>query len=211
MYLRRFIGLGAWAAALSAMALLSGCAAVSTLSADVASFGDWPAGRAAGSYAFERLPSQQAQAQAAQALEDAARPALARAGFVPVAAGAEPDVLVQVGARVTRNERSPWDDPLWWGGAWGGFGGYGGWRHGTWRGPYWGGSLLYPAPRYDREVAVLLRDRASGKPLFETRASSDSYQRNSAPLLAPLFAAAMLDFPQLGINPHRVTVPQTTE
>ena len=213
---RRFLGLGSFAAALSALALLSGCAAVGTLSADVASYGNWPAGRAAGSYAFERLPSQQAQAQAAQALEDAARPALARAGFVPVAAGAEPDVLVQVGARVTRTERSPWDDPLWWGGAWGGFGGYGGWRHGPWRGPYvggpyWGGSMLYPTPRYDREVAVLLRDRVSGKPLFETRASSDSYQRNGAPLLAPLFAAAMLDFPQLGINPRRVTVPQATE
>lgn len=215
----QFFRSGTATAAISALLLASGCAAVNTLSADVASFGDWPAGRAAGSYAFERLPSQQAQSEAAQALEDAARPALAQAGFVPVAAGAEPNVLVQVGARVTGNQRSPWDDPLWWGGGWGGygrFGGFGGWRHGPGRGPYvsgpfWGGSLLYQAPRYDREVALLLRDRASGKPLFETRASSDSYQRDSAPLLAPLFAAAMLDFPHLGVNPRRVTVPQAAE
>ena len=209
----RFFGWPSSAAALCALALLSACAGVSTLSADVASYGDWPAGRAAGSFAFERLPSQQAQADTAQALEDAARPALVHAGFVPVATGAEPDVLVQVGARVTRADRSPWDDPMWRGSAWGG---YGGWRHGPWfgryvSGPYWGGPQLYPAVRYDREVAVLLRDRVSGKPLFETRASSDSYQRNSAPLLAPLFAAAMFDFPRLGINPHRVTVPQSTE
>ena len=219
----RFLGLGTAAAALGALALASGCAAVNSLSADVVSFGDWPAGRAAGSFAFERLPSQQAQTEAAQALEDAARPALAHAGFVPVAAGAEPDVLVQLGARVSRNERSAWDDPMWRGSGWGyygGFGGYGGWRHGPGRGPYvsgpyWGSSLLYQAPRYDREVALLLRDRVSGKPLFEARASSDSYQRDSAPLraplLVPLFEAAMFDFPHLGINPRRVTVPQAAE
>ena len=220
MNTRQFFGLTKTASVVGALALASGCASLGTLSADVASYGDWPAGRAAGTFAFERLPSQQARADTAQVLEDAARPALTHAGFVPVAAGAEPDVLVQVGARVTRSERSPWDDPMWWGGAWGsgwgGYGGYGGRRHGPWRGPYvggpyWGGSLMYPSPRYDREVALLLRDRASGKALFEARASSDSYRRDSAPLLAPMFAAAMLDFPHLGINPRKVTVPQAVE
>ena len=52
-----------------AAALLGGCAALSSVSSDVASFGEWPAGRAPGSYAFERLPSQQALAAETEALE----------------------------------------------------------------------------------------------------------------------------------------------
>ena len=196
--------LAAFALAAGASAtLLTGCASLGQLGADVSSFGDWPAGRAPGSYAFERLPSQQAQADASQALEAAATPALAAAGFQPVAAGTEPDVLVQVGASVNRSERSPWNDPLWWGG------GFGGWRHGPWRGPYWGGSLRYESPRYDREVALLIRDRSSNKPLFEARASNEGFQRQSASLLAPMFAAALVDFPRTGINPRRVVVPLT--
>ena len=183
--------------------LLGGCASINQLATEVSTFGDWPAGRSGGSYVFERLPSQQAQADDSQLLEDAAAPALARAGFTPAAAGAEPDVRVQVAVRVNRSDRSPWDDPLWWGG------GFGGWRHGPWRGPYWGGSLHYESPRYDREVALLIRDRSSNKPLFEARASNEGFQRQSAGLLAPMFAAALVDFPRTGINPRRVVVPLT--
>lgn len=196
----RRAGLRALAATTLALTLLGGCAGLNQLSAEVATFGDWPAGRAPGRYAFERLPSQQARADEVQRLEDAAAPALARAGFTPVAAGAEPDVLVQVGARISRSELSPWDDPLWW------HGGFGHWRRGPWPGPYWG-SLGYSTPRYDREVALLIRDRASGRPLYEARASSEGYGSGGSGLLAPLFAAALLDFPTLGVNPRRVTVP----
>lgn len=182
---------------------LGGCAAMNQLSAEVSTFGEWPAGRKGGTYAFERLPSQQAQAETQKLLEDAARPALERAGFRPVPAGAEPDVLVQVGARVSRADRSPWDDPIWWSG------GFGYWRHGPWRGPYWGvyGRFPYESPRYDREVALLVRDRSSGKPLYEARASSEGLQSSAEPLLRPLFDAALADFPANGINPRRVTVP----
>ena len=191
-------------AALAGAAALAGCAGIDTVTSDVSSFGDWPAGRAPGRYAFERLPSQQAQADAVQQLEDAARPALAQAGFQPAAAGGTPDVLVQVGARVSRTDRSPWDDPLWW------HGGFGSWRHGPWRGPVWGASWRLDPPRYDREVAVLLRDRASGAPLFEARASSEGFQRSTdGTALQPLFRAALLDFPATGVNPRQVVVPLT--
>lgn len=216
---RRTALTGVLAGALAGLALVSGCAAVTALSADVASFGDWPTGRAPGRYAFDRLPSQQARAAEAQMLEDAAAPALARAGFVPAPAGSEPDVLVQLGARVSRSDRSPWDDPFWWGGGFRFSGGYGAWRYGPWLGPYaggywggpWGGAMVYGHPRYDREVALLLRDRTSGKPLFEARASTEAYQRDTATPLAPMFAAAMLGFPHNGTNPRRVTVPITPE
>ncbi|WP_395698813.1 DUF4136 domain-containing protein [Aquabacterium sp.] len=189
-------------AGLGTLAGLAGCAAMNQLTADVSTYGDWPAGRKPASYAFERLPSQQARAEDQQKLEDAARPALQKAGFTPAATGAEPDVLVQVGARVSRADRSPWDDPLWWSG------GFGYWHRGPWRGPYWGASARFDySPRYDREVALLVRDRASGKPLYEARASSEGLQSSAEPFLRPLFDAAMVDFPATGVNPRRVTVP----
>jgi hypothetical protein len=188
-------------AALAVSAVLGGCAGVTTLSSEVASFGEWPPAQAAGTYAFERLPSQQARAQEQEVLETAARPALEVAGFKPAPAGTEPQVLVQLGARVTRVDRSPWDDPLWWGGS------FGTWRHGPWPGPSWRLGLRMESPRYDREVAVLLRDRASGKPVYEARASNDGYSIGNAQLLAAMFAAALKDFPAVALSPRTVVVP----
>lgn len=186
---------------LGGLAGLGGCASFNQFSADVSSFGEWPSGKRGGTYAFERLPSQQARAEVQQKLEDAARPALEKAGFTPAPAGTEPDLLVQLGARVSRADRSPWDDPLWWPGS------FGRWRHSPWRGPYWGMQLRYEPARYDREVALLLRERASGKPLFEARASSEGLQSSAEALLKPLFEAALADFPATSPNPRRVTVP----
>ncbi|MBP6902996.1 MAG: DUF4136 domain-containing protein [Burkholderiaceae bacterium] len=195
---------------LTTLLTLSGCAAMQTLSVDVSSFGEWPAARgpgARGSYAFERLPSQQQRAEQQQALETAAAAALAQAGFTPVAAGAEPDLVIQLGARVDYAERSPWDDPLWW------HGGFGRWRYNPWRGPYWngyGGVILQREPaRYDREVALLIRERASGKPLYEARASSTGFGSSTAGLAEPMLRAALADFPAVQPTPRSVRVPLT--
>ena len=188
---------------LLAAAALSGCAALNSVTSDVSSFGEWPSARKPGTFAFERLPSQQSRAAETDALEAAARPALQKAGFTTVAAGAEPDVLVQVGSRVGRTEPT-WAAPIWWGGS------FGYYRHGPWVGPRWGLNYQYDALRYDREVAVLIRDRSSGKPLFEARASNEGNASNaSGTTLAAMFEAAMLDFPRLGMNPRRVSVPLT--
>jgi hypothetical protein len=192
-----------------AAGLLAGCAGISSVSSEVSSFGDWPPGRAPGSYAFDRLPSQQALAAETERLEAAARPALHKAGFQPVAEGQAPDVLVQVGARTRYTDYQPWGDPLWWRG---GFGytygrGYGRWYGPMWYGPAWGWSAYYYPPRYDREVALLLRDRASGKPLFEARASNDGFSQADDTILAAMFEAALFDFPRLGINPRQVVIP----
>lgn len=181
-------------------AVLGGCATITSVTSDVSSFGEWPTGRQPGSYAFERLPSQQANAAEAQALETAAAKALQKAGFVPAAAAAEPDVLVQLGARFTRTLRSPWDDPLWW------RGGFGRFRHGPWIGPSWSLAWQAEATRYESEVAVLLRDRASGKPLYETRAALESNLSADAAVVGALFEAALVDFPRPAISPRRVTV-----
>ncbi|MDO9093027.1 MAG: DUF4136 domain-containing protein [Rubrivivax sp.] len=191
----------ALACLLAATVALSGCAALNSVSSDVSSFGEWPADRKAGSYAFERLPSQQANAGTTEALEAAAAGALKKAGFTVVASGQQPDVLVQVGARVGRADQQPWADPIWW------RGGFGYYRHGPWGGPRWGMGLHFDAARYEREVAVLIRDRASGKPLFEARASNEGNSSTAgSATLAAMFEAALMDFPRLGMNPRRVVV-----
>lgn len=194
MQRRLILGLGSVLA-------LGGCAALNQFTADVATFGDWPAAQRGGTFAFERMPSQQAQPDAQQRLEDAARPALARAGLRPAPAGAEPDLLVQLGARIARADRSPWDDPLWW------HGGFGRWHRHPWRGSYWTLHYRMEPTRYDREVALLIRERATGRPLYEARASSEGHAGSPATWLEPMFAAALAEFPAVKPQPHPVTVP----
>ncbi len=188
-------------AVLLSVALLGGCASLRSVTSEVSSFGEWPAGRQAGSFAFERLPSQAARPAEADALEAAALPALRKAGFTPAAAGASPDVLVQLGARSQRTDPGAWNDALWW------RGGFGFYRHGPWLSPRWGLAVRSDFERFDREVALLVRDRASGKPLFEARAVNEgNHQGADMSTLGAMFEAALMDFPRLGINPRRVTV-----
>ena len=184
-----------------AAAALGGCAAMRNISFDVSSFGEWPVDRKPGSYAFERLPSQQARAAETAALEETARPALAKAGFVPVPDGQTPDVLVQVGNRIGRADGPLWDDPLWW------RGGFGSFRYGPWGGPRWSLMFRQDFGRYEHQVALLLRDRASGKPMFEARAVHESAtQLTSKGTLTLMFEATLMDFPKLGMNPRTVVM-----
>ena len=188
-------------------ATLAACSGPYTVSADVSSYGAWPADRKPGSYAFDRLPSQQQSEEASKretTLEDAAKAALEKAGFTPAADPKSADVLVTLGARVTAYDPVPWDDPLWW----------------RWRGrlvsprygyaPGWGGWGWRNDPffdrRYDRAVAVLVRDRASGEALFETHASNEGATVGGDPVIGALFDAAMADFPKVEPKSHRVSV-----
>lgn len=206
-------GAGRWPRRLATATLLAaalaagGCATLRSVHSEVTSYAQWPAERKPGSFAFERLPSQQARSDEQRQLEAAAARALQAAGFVPAAEGAAPDVRVQLGARVGRSA-TPWvDDRLYgpWGwpyarGAWwgpgGGFGLGLGWRFGD-------------SPRFDREVALLLRDGRTGTPLYETRAVSEGGGSFSPSLMAALFEAALRDFPQppSGTRAVRVQLP----
>jgi len=197
---------GAFLAAL----VLAGCAALNTVTSDVTTFSEWPADRKPGRYAFERLPSQKADATRTADLEAAATKALEKAGFTAAADAAQADVIVQIGARISRTEISPWDDPLWW--RWGP--GY--WRSPLWRparapfySPYWSLRADW-GTRYERNVAVLVRDRSSGTPLYEAHAQTDGATPGSAALLAAMFEAALQDFPAAGAkNPRSVSVTLT--
>ena len=195
-----------WVAAAAAMAVLlggglAGCASIRSLQADVSTYGEWPAGRAPGRYAFDRLPSQAARPEFADRLEAAARPALAAAGLREAAPGETPDLLVQLAARSTRTDPLYWDDPMWWSG------GFYLSRRGGWVGPMWVRGPMIDSPRYEREVAVLLRDQSTGRPLYETRASSEGFSGASETLFEAMFTAAMTDFPRSGPNPRTVRVP----
>jgi hypothetical protein len=184
------------------LSALAACSGIYTLSADVQTFGAWPEGRKPGLYAFERLPSQQGDKRQ-DALEDSARLALEKAGFRPAVDAKSADILVTLGARVSALDRAPWDDPLWW--RW--HVGYANWRHGFGRGRIGGfAGLDLSEKRYDREVALLLRERASGEPLYEARASNDGITQGDAALLGGLMQAAMGDFPQTRPEVHRITV-----
>jgi len=184
---------------LALAAALTACASLNTVDSDVSTYSQWPTERKPTTYAFERLPSQQARPQEQAELEAVARPALASAGFTEVVDIKTADVTVQVSARVSRTDRSVYDDPFWWrGGVY-----YS--RHGR---PFWGPSFVMSAenPRYDREAALLIRDRQSNQPLYEARASNDGLTIGGAKLMGGLFLAAMKDFPQAGVNPRRVSV-----
>lgn len=185
------------AVSLAAAALLmSGCAALNTLTSQVSTYGTWPADRPAGTYAFDRLPSQQAQVDTEEKLEAMAKPALESAGFKPVAAGATPDVLVQLGARTNPSDRSPWNDPLWvhpWGPRW------------RLMGDPWGPGWWDTVPPYEREVAVLIRDRATGQALYEARAATDGSTPGGTAIFTTMFMAAMKEFPKVDSKPHAVS------
>jgi len=184
--------------------VLGGCAGLNTLHNDVSTYGPWPAERKPASFVFERLPSQQQAPQRQQLLEDAARGALEAAGFRAAADPNDAEYLIQLGARVTTND--PWivNEPLFWRGHW---------RYGTrhWgRDPYWGlhGGFGYPyaySPRFEREVALLIRDRRTGQLLYEARADTTGASAAIDHLLPAMFEAAMKDFPATGPNPRDVT------
>jgi len=188
--------------------VLGGCASFNNLSNEVSTYGDWPAARKPSTYAFERLPSQQGQPQRQQMLEDAARGAVEAAGFVPAADVASADYVLQLGARVSINDPWYYDDPFWWRGGMRWHRGYYG-RFGPRHfGPGWGaGWGPYYDPNFEREVAVLIRDRKTGQILYEARANNVGPSSGIDYLLPAMFEAALKDFPKSGPNPRTVTVP----
>lgn len=178
--------------------LLGACASLMTVTPEVRSFGNWPEGRVAGSYRFERLPSQEQPLSRAAEWERLAAPALAKAGLRPAEPGSAADLVVSLGVRVSVSEGDPWADPLW---------------H-RWNAPLYHWRLGLPLRshpmfierRYEREVGVLLRDRASGTALYEARASLDGSTRGDDRLIAALFEAALSDFPQARPQSHDVRI-----
>jgi len=187
---------------------LTGCASLNQVSADVSSYGQWPQDRAQPRYAFERLPSQQANADQQTRIEQAAAPELARKGFVRVDQAEQAEVLVQVAMQM-HAVPAIYDDPYYRpmdgrffggvfsvGGIWGSRGGLG------------VGVMMEP-PRSQMQVDVLVRDRRTGQTVYETHAKHQRVGAAYEGLMPALFRAALFDFPAPGISPRRVTVEAT--
>ena len=185
------------ALAVVSVAGLAGCATIANWRVDVHSYGSWPADRKPGTFAFDRLPSQQALGDRQARLESAALPSLQAAGFKQTDR-ADAQVLVQLTAQAvqTRAEGYPGNVYLrsdWW---WG--------RHGG----YWGPSLglSFSPALYEHRVGLLMRDRASGDVLHEASGVIATYGvvESQWPIL---FEAALKDFPGPAISPRVVVVP----
>ncbi|HSV55255.1 MAG TPA: DUF4136 domain-containing protein [Burkholderiaceae bacterium] len=183
---------------LIAMATLSGCAAGYLLDNQVQSFSQLTALPAPPTYRFERLPSQQAPGQAQ--LEVAADAALHKAGLRRD--DANPRYSVQISGQMQR-VLSPWAHP-WDGWGWGGFGF--GYHH---RGVGIGLGGPFPrmeSPWYQRDVAVIIRELASNRVVYETRASNAGPWMDSAAVFPALFEAAMQGFPTPPPGPRIVNI-----
>lgn len=190
------------AALLCTALLLGGCASLNVLDSDVRSYSQWPEGRRPATFAYERLPSQQAEGARQAELEAAARSALGQAGFTEAADPASADVTVQLGARVTRTDSPYYYDPFpFYGMGWYGRRAWPAWGWG------WGPGYYRDPPSYEREVAVLIRDRKTGQALYESRATNDGLTSGGTAFLAAMYEAALKDFPRPAINPRRVSIP----
>jgi hypothetical protein len=184
-----------WAqiAAVLAALVLAGCASTYTLDSTVQSFSQLQGLPAPATYRFERLPSQQDVNQ--QQLEAMADQALHAVGLTRD--DRNPHYSVLIGAR-TQETLSPWADP--WDRGWG-FGGFGMHRH-------WGFGARYGTepPWYHREVNVVVRDLASNKVVYETRAISDGPYFDAVKVFPAMFQAALQGFPNPPPGPRTVNV-----
>jgi len=187
---------------------LGGCASLYRIDTQVSTFGPWPPQRAPACFVFERLPSQQAHPQAQQQLEDAALGATLAAGFHACGDPAQAEYLFQLGARVISNDPWFYNEPLFWRVGWrdgrGHGAGYGHWGRG-WGGM--GGWYGWPAPaEFEREVALVIRDRQGGQLLYEAHATNTGGSPSIEQVLPALFRAALSDFPAALPQPHAVSV-----
>lgn len=188
--------------------LLGGCASVYRVDNQVQSFAGWsPTGPAATapaapqSYRFDRLPSQsEGDAKASQdRLEALTRAALARVGWNLAETAATAPWTVQVAGGTLKLPRAPWEEP--WDGLGGGIGLYGG--HG-----FWGTSMFLrmDLPYYERQVSLVVREAATGRVVYETRARHDGRWASSPELWGAMLDAALRDFPLPPAGPRQVDI-----
>jgi Domain of unknown function (DUF4136) len=190
----------AWIGIAAAALLLAGCSGMRIIDSDVTAFPAWTTAPPApgASYRFERLPSQQLPAMQQDRIEDIARASLAKVGMVPDAAN--PRFAVQAvfaTQMVARYAGGPF--------------GYGGPGVFVGAGSY-GRSLGLSFPfgygdsYYQREVRLTVREVASQRVVFETRAVNENPWGDTFAVLPAMFDAALLGFPQPPAGLRRVNV-----
>ena len=183
--------------------LLAACSGMRLVDSDVNSFAPPPALviAPAATFRFERLPSQQAQAQQSAALEAIAQVALERAGMRRDDAAAQ--YSVQLGLRMFRDPQAPWDDPRYIQGI--AFPALVPTRYGLlMRHPSL--NLQFDFPYYRREVTLVIRRATDAQVVFETRAQHDGRWPDDEGVLPAMFQAALQGFPNPVVGTRRVVV-----
>ena len=184
-------------AAGAAAFLLTACAGVRQIDADVESAAVATPAASAGAaalagahYRFEQLPLQAGQPGTAR-VQALAQAALARAGLVRDDAAAR--ITVQASAHVTPQWVNPWGDPYF----------------GLGTGSFYGGAWMWDTPTryYASRVSLIMRDVRSGQVLYETRAQHDGARGASDTVLQALFDAALQGFPTPPAGWRRVVIP----
>ena len=185
-----------------AMNLLSGCGSMRLIDSDVVSAAVPPGQSLQGAkYRFERLPTQVNNPEAGLA-EQQAQTAMTAVGLVRDDAGAS--LSVMVGFSGTRYLADPWGHPI--GPGWTPHGSI---TIGSGLGSHMGvgmGMRFPPPTHYRREVSLIMRDLKSGQVVYETRASHSGPWRDSEPIFATLFQAAMANFPNPPVGLRRVNI-----
>ena len=190
------------AGGLVSLLLLTACAGLRTVDTDVTAFPQWknapPVPNTA--YRFERLPSQQQPQEQQDAVEAAARAALAKVGMTLNPAA--PRYAVQV---VTSTQ--PITD------GYGGFGGPGVFLGG---GSGGGGSgvgvgLSFPLGRSAsssarHDLTIVMREVATQQVVFETRATHAGTSGDKLAVLPAMMDAALRGFPEPPPGTRRINV-----
>ena len=192
------------AGGLVSLLLLTACAGLRTVDTDVTAFPQWknapPVPNSA--YRFERLPSQQQPQEQQDAVEAAARAALAKVGMTLNPAA--PRYAVQV---VTSTQ--PITD------GYGGFGGPGVFLGGG-SGVGGGGSgvgvgLSFPLGRSAsssarHDLTIVMREVATQQVVFETRATHAGTSGDKLAVLPAMMDAALRGFPEPPPGTRRINV-----
>lgn len=182
---------------------LAGCSGMRIIESDVSAFPAWTAAPPTPGtpYRFERLPSQLPADAQQDRIESAAATSLARVGMVLAPATARFSVQVVFSTRMGeryQNDGFPMVGP-------------GMWMGGGSLGPSIGMSypIRYAEPYYKREVSVLIRELATQKVVYETRAVNAGAWNDGLALLPAMLDSALLGFPQPPAGTRRVNVDIT--
>ena len=186
------------------LGLLTGCSSVRLVDADVTSFATSPVIATGAYYRFERLPSQQANLQQQEWLENLAQQALNQTSLKRQDDLALYSIQVGYSAKVT--PYGPGDDPysglqLGWGLGWGGRSGSVGLGG---RMPFFG--MPTQRPYYWYRVSLIIRSLSTQQVVYETQAAHDGRWRDADVVVPAMFSAALRGFPMPPTGPRRVNI-----
>ena len=185
---------------LVASGFLTACSGMRVVDSDVTAFSAWTAAPPVPGtrYRFERLPSQQPANAQQDRIEALATTSLSKVGM----AHSPPDARYSVQVLLVTEIVQRYPEPGF------GFGGPGFSIGGGSRGASIG--LSFPIgfgdAYYKRTVSILMRELASQKVVFETRALHDSPSGDAFAVLPAMLDSALLGFPQPPAGTRKINV-----